>query len=277
MNIKGDMSGEEDASYVWCRATIQSRAWCLSLPSTPSSSSTSAIVAVIPFLSLANHCDDERRTCSVALGNGITAPSSSVVMRSKAKIYPEQAIHLSYGDLSFQQKILSFGWVDHEADKDEKAFAITPVKLRREGGGGEEKEIEIKSKTAGLSIEAYKKGGKSFQKEMYLRNKKELNDAVRKVEDFMHLSKSQATQYLYETLAKQLNDLQQALGLLDPLTKKDVLLVEKKEEEDGTLRAAGFYSVRENLSEKQATAAFILTVELNALISLVLGLKYSLP
>ena len=111
--------------YLWARATVQGRAWSLSSASS-FSEDRGRMTALIPFVSLCNHNDLKFSTLS--LGNGITCPSTSVSIRADSKYYPSEAINLNYGELSFQQRILCFGWVDRYIGR--HSFAITPINIK---------------------------------------------------------------------------------------------------------------------------------------------------
>lgn len=114
--------------YLWARATIQGRAWCLTSASS-FSDGCDKTTALIPFVSLCNHSD--RKFSSISLGNGITCPATSVSIRAESKYYPSEAIDLNYGELSFQQRILCFGWVDRTIHTN--SFAITPITFEHFG------------------------------------------------------------------------------------------------------------------------------------------------
>lgn len=120
------LAADED-EYFWVRATIQGRLWSLSRPSSFSSDGGgSSIVALVPFVSLANH--NTRRHATVSLGNGVTSRSDAFVMHAEGKLYPGEPVHLNYGDLSFQQTLLSFGYMV-PASQATGCFSITVLRV----------------------------------------------------------------------------------------------------------------------------------------------------
>lgn len=66
--------------------------------------------------------------------------STSVVLHTDYQRYkPGETICISYGELSFQQKLLSFGWVDRSIDS-ATTFSIVPLTIPNSGG----RQLEIK-------------------------------------------------------------------------------------------------------------------------------------
>ena len=110
--------------WMFCRASIQNRAISFQRRKTIDATGGGAfdghlmhgkdavetVVALVPYVTIANH--DDNLGCSPSMGNGISHPDSSYVFRSDFKTYPGQQIYNSYGKISFQQKLLSFGWLD---------------------------------------------------------------------------------------------------------------------------------------------------------------------
>ena len=96
------------------------------------------VAALLPYITLANH--DDVAGSSTSMGNGVSHPATSFVFRCDFKTYPGQQVYLSYGKISFQQKLLSFGWLDRA----EQAgwFAITVLPLHPSGATGS---IELKT------------------------------------------------------------------------------------------------------------------------------------
>ena len=81
------------------------------------------IVSFIPFITLSNHDDDlGGRT---TMGNGDTFSHTSYTFQTKKKIDKDKQIFNFYGELSFQQKFLSFGWVDRFPILSPEGFCIT--------------------------------------------------------------------------------------------------------------------------------------------------------
>ena len=93
---------------------------------------------MLPYVTLANH--DDVLGSSTSMGNGVSQPASSFVFRCDFKTYPGQQVYLSYGKISFQQKLLSFGWLDRAEQTG--WFAITVLPLHPSGTTGS---IELKT------------------------------------------------------------------------------------------------------------------------------------
>lgn len=109
------------AQWLWARATLQCRAYSFKLSPDRrqqllaegynyGDDSQCDLVAFIPFVGFANH--DDRKCCRVSLGNGISDPVSSFVLHTTDVYHADEPVCISYGDLSFNQKVLSFGWID---------------------------------------------------------------------------------------------------------------------------------------------------------------------
>ena len=93
-------------------------------------------VALLPFITIANH--DDTLGSATGMGNGITHPESSYTFRSETKHYPGQQVYNSYGKISFQQKLLSFGWLDRS--RSFGSFSVTVIDMdgsydRHDGNG----------------------------------------------------------------------------------------------------------------------------------------------
>ena len=145
----GEKGVEEEVSvsdWVWARATLQARGFSFrgkhaqnSSPSLSDKDGTAAvptcddqnhnIVSFIPFITLSNHDD--------ALG-GVTTmgvepvPSSSFTFRSGPATPKGHQLFNFYGEMSFQQKILSFGWVDRCLISSPEGFSITALSAHRD-------------------------------------------------------------------------------------------------------------------------------------------------
>jgi len=106
------------SQWLWARATLQCRAYSFRLSSDSRSQLQAEgldyqhgdLVAFIPFIGFANH--DDSKCCKVSLGNGMSAPVSSFVLHTTDVYHAGEPVCISYGDLSFNQKVLSFGWID---------------------------------------------------------------------------------------------------------------------------------------------------------------------
>lgn len=130
--------GEGD--YLWARATLQGRAYSFA------TSKTNTLISLLPFISFANHDDNLLNGAKEypEIGNGVTFPATTIILRARKKYYPGQAILTSYGELSFQQKLLSFGWVDESLSLG--SFGITAFALPEHGKTAQ---IEIKTSLNG--------------------------------------------------------------------------------------------------------------------------------
>ena len=220
--------------YQWARATIQGRAWSLSSASS-FSEDRGRMTALIPFVSLCNHSDMKFSTLS--LGNGITCPSTSVSIRADSKYYPSEAINLNYGDLSFQQRILCFGWVDRDISR--YSFAISPITIRYV-----DKVLQLEAKsmirehsahTEEVDVKVEKSGLKSL---------------VSVLSEQFKLTPQDSSQLLLSTTGEKLSKL-----------KADIDM------DTYDMGFNGLYYFH-NAESKETDSAFIRRVELNSLLSL---------
>ncbi|KAJ1417024.1 hypothetical protein B484DRAFT_400977 [Ochromonadaceae sp. CCMP2298] len=155
--------------WLWARASIQCRAYAFRVPAPEdkqkarnkrllnqpgveqvdsqelSQAGLTLLTLFFPFIGFANH--DDFKYCFLGPGNGIDYPQSSLVLRSQHRYLPGEPVCISYGDMSFQQKALSFGWIDttvgefkpqpkifNEGEEDEHfPWCITPLDV---GGAG---------------------------------------------------------------------------------------------------------------------------------------------
>ena len=85
------------------------------------------IVSFIPFITLSNH--DDGLGGRTTMGNGDTFPHTSYTFQTKKKIEKDKQIFNFYGELSFQQKFLSFGWVDRFPILSPEGFCITALDI----------------------------------------------------------------------------------------------------------------------------------------------------
>ena len=85
------------------------------------------IVSFIPFITLSNH--DDGLGGRTTMGNGDTFPHTSYTFQTKKKIEKDKQIFNFYGELSFQQKFLSFGWVDRFPISSPEGFCITALDI----------------------------------------------------------------------------------------------------------------------------------------------------
>ena len=149
-----------ESDWLWARATMQARGFSFrkksplsSLDSNsqiePSTDSRSKdelddilnIVSFIPFTTLSNHDDDLGGITT--MGDGDLYPYSSFTFKTAKKVEPKSQIFNFYGDLSFQQKFLSFGWVDRSPAFSPEGFSITVLDVLI--GNGETMQVEMKS------------------------------------------------------------------------------------------------------------------------------------
>ena len=163
-NSKGEGLGVSVADWVWARATLQARGFSfrskgkeeekgggggggaeqfikseggIETVTTEEGDENKVTVSFIPFITLSNHDD--------ALG-GVTTMGSDTkgptfTFRTHAsKIDSRQQIFNYYGAISFQQKVLSFGWVDRCPADSPEGFCITaldiPLGLKNLGSEG---------------------------------------------------------------------------------------------------------------------------------------------
>jgi hypothetical protein len=150
------------------------------------------------------------------MGNGVSYPSTSFLLRTEVKTIPGQQVYNSYGQLSFQQKLLSFGWIDRAQSQD--AFCLTVLNLPSYGGSSaincdtttppRPKQIEIKTAMSldgmtrvGITGESPIAGPASKLAE------KGANIAVRAYMDHMQCGKGDAISWLQAALADRVGDL----------------------------------------------------------------------
>lgn len=159
-----ELLSEEE--WMWARGTLQSRAFKFQEE-----------IAFIPFVSACNHND--KKHCIVRRGDDHSHPKQNFLLESRAKYYPGEQVCISYGDISFQQKLLSFGWIDDETEfphnfslvcLDIPASSLTPRKKR---SGAADFSLEIPTYVRGDSESTYKK------------NRQALREAVTAIKNFM--------------------------------------------------------------------------------------------
>lgn len=194
---------------MWARANLQSRAFSFRL------SNEEEKVLFCPSIAVANHHD--KKFCSVSLGNGITYPEETVIIRTTETYYPGEDIFISYGDLSFQQKLLSFGWIDRDVNvQNPHKFCLTPITVSSMKND-ESKEFEIKTEIHGLDDK------QSISKDNVNQNalKKEVKNVKRKISQYSNLNCKESLVYLNNILLRKKELLLQAKNRLD-LYKNDV-------------------------------------------------------
>ena len=157
-----------ESDWLWARATMQARGFSFRKKSDTKKSPLSSIdsksqiepsaeqkdirskdesddllniVSFIPFTTLSNHDDDLGGITT--MGDGDLYPYSSFTFKTAKKVEPKSQIFNFYGDLSFQQKFLSFGWVDRSPAFSPEGFSITVLDVLI--GNGETMQVEMKS------------------------------------------------------------------------------------------------------------------------------------
>ena len=108
---------------MWARATLQGRA--ISFPD--------GLVTFLPYIMFANHNDEPDGNFQYPYpekGDGDTVPTSTVLLRAKKDYSPGQEISISYGDMSFQQKCLSFGWIDGSINSESICITVLHIGKR---------------------------------------------------------------------------------------------------------------------------------------------------
>ena len=108
---------------MWSRATTQCRT--LSFPG--------GLFTFLPYISLANHNDEPDGMFQYPypeLGDGESLPTSTVLLRAKKEYSPGHEISINYGDMSFQQKCTSFGWIDHSINSESTCITTVVIGKR---------------------------------------------------------------------------------------------------------------------------------------------------
>ena len=119
------------SDWIWARATLQARGFSFYSRGKENTDLTDDkeggnIVSFIPFITLSNHDD---------LLGGVTTmgkdphPSTSYTFRtSSIKTDAGSQLFNYYGAISFQQKMLSFGWIDRCPEASPEGFCITALR-----------------------------------------------------------------------------------------------------------------------------------------------------
>lgn len=119
------------SDWIWARATLQARGFSFHSRGGENSDLSDDkeggnIVSFIPFITLSNHDD---------LLGGVTTmgkdphPSTSYTFRTSSIVKTNAGSQLFnyYGAISFQQKMLSFGWIDRCPEESPEGFCITAL------------------------------------------------------------------------------------------------------------------------------------------------------
>mmetsp|Transcript_234 Transcript_234/g.289 ORF Transcript_234/g.289 Transcript_234/m.289 type:complete len:475 (+) Transcript_234:398-1822(+) len=163
------------SDWLWARATLQCRAFSFNKGIQDENKEkliTGEIVAFIPFLQIANHDDNYEKSCvtsfssDIKVSDDIPAPNLSFSLRTSSNIKHEksQQIYNHYGELSFQQKILSFGWVDRGP-----GYCITAISIPSKGIS-DTAEIETKSDIFLASVISNEMNKNENEKEINLKD-----------------------------------------------------------------------------------------------------------
>jgi hypothetical protein len=220
--------------YLWARATTQSRAYALISP-TSFSAEKDVVVSLLPYIALANHNDV--KFSEVGLGNGISSPKTSYCIRALQKYYPNEVIYITYGHLSFQQRVICFGWIDRDITP--FSFSISYMQISQQGSI---LDLEVKSRIRDHSA--------AVDKSMANYNQKDVMDAIRKIEKLWGVDRSEATSILVRQLETELEQIRSHSQALDH-----------------KLCFNGRYYYHPNGSE-ESDVMYIYRVELNALLAL---------
>ena len=131
--------------YLWGRATLQGR--ILSFETSKSfnkvKNSDNVIYSLTPFISLPNHSDDSELYPSLSFGN------TEYLLRADRNIFANNDLFITYGTMSFQQRILCFGWIDREVSSSKYSISTVAVPKAVESTDTSDndvfEEIEIKT------------------------------------------------------------------------------------------------------------------------------------
>lgn len=140
---EGKGEGVTAADWVWARATLQARGFSFRPRGGPDKpikterdtelvnaevegGDKAVIVSFIPFITLSNHDDEQGGVTTM----GTDSKGPTFTFRTgPSRIEGRQQIFNYYGAISFQQKILSFGWVDRCPADSPEGFCITALDI----------------------------------------------------------------------------------------------------------------------------------------------------
>ncbi len=131
--------------YLWGRGTLQGR--ILSFETSKSfnkvKNNDNIIYSLTPFISLPNHSDDSELYPSLSFGN------TEYLLRADRNIFANNDLFITYGTMSFQQRILCFGWIDREISSSKYSIStvVIPKVVKSIGISNNDafEEIEIKT------------------------------------------------------------------------------------------------------------------------------------
>lgn len=118
------------SDWIWARATLQARGFSFYRRDDKDVSDSGeghSIVSFIPFITLSNH--DDTLGGVTTMGKGPYPPSSYTFRTSSQKVDAGCQLFNYYGAISFQQKMLSFGWVDRCPAASPEGFCITALSI----------------------------------------------------------------------------------------------------------------------------------------------------
>ena len=116
--------------WIWARATLQARGFSFYSRDNQDVSDSGeghSIVSFIPFITLSNH--DDTLGGVTTMGKDPYPPSSYTFRTSSQKVDAGCQLFNYYGAISFQQKMLSFGWVDRCPAASPEGFCITALSI----------------------------------------------------------------------------------------------------------------------------------------------------
>ena len=103
------------------------------------------VVSFIPFTTLSNH--DDYIGGKTTMGDGVVHPHTSYTFQTNKKVEKNNQVFNYYGELSFQQKFLSFGWVDRFPMLSPEGFCITAFIIPIGSLQNDENDLEKSKKT----------------------------------------------------------------------------------------------------------------------------------
>jgi hypothetical protein len=118
------------SDWIWARATLQARGFSFYSRDNQDVSDSGeghSIVSFIPFITLSNH--DDTLGGVTTMGKDPYPPSSYTFRTSSEKTDAGCQLFNYYGAISFQQKMLSFGWVDRCPAASPEGFCITALSI----------------------------------------------------------------------------------------------------------------------------------------------------
>lgn len=118
------------SDWIWARATLQARGFSFYSRDNQDVSDSGeghSVVSFIPFITLSNH--DDTLGGVTTMGKDPYPPSSYTFRTSSRTTDAGCQLFNYYGAISFQQKMLSFGWVDRCPAASPEGFCITALSI----------------------------------------------------------------------------------------------------------------------------------------------------